>query len=366
MHYQDLITQNIQGQGISVLKDSVQKEKAFDLLSDCAWTKDVAFALNLIWPSVSKTPVPQSQQIVLSFHTEQLDHVFIRSVADSNPDSDIIVLYDGYVYASSWWPKNIRFLRYITWHRQLENIISVWGQPKKSDRPPSHRLSALSFRQTQLKTYVIATLLQHANRDDFLLSWHLLPGYSNDMHAYQGTGRTRLDDLARKMESTHGIRVDDWFNKDFNQPMQNSNFDHPAYQDCAFNITNESWHYSFTCLDGQDFVFPGPYFTEKTWKPLLAGNGIICAGQWQSYKALQELGFKFDYGFDLGYDLIDRDLDRICVLLDVIDDVAQLTTEQLTDIAKQSGSHNQDHILSGALAQQCEYSNEQQLDSFLS
>jgi hypothetical protein len=364
IYQQDLIVQNLIGKGVNNLISSVRKHKAFVMLAECHWKQDVAFGLNLIWPTKNKISIPKSQQIILSFHTEQLDHWFIKTVCNENPASDIIVLYDGHVYPSAWWPKNVRFFRYITWHTQLENIIEIWGKPKKRTTKPKHSLSALSFRCTQIKTYVIGLLSSHANKDNFIMSWHVLPEHSTDTHAWNGTGRKKLDTLADKMLSMAEIRADDWYGLAHNRPMQNSDCKHPAYQDCAFNITNESFHYSFSLMDGVEFIYPGPYFTEKTWKPLLAGNGIICAGQWQSYISLEELGLHFDYGIDFLYDDIKEDLDRMCALLDVIDFVADIDVDQLEEMSKDSVLYNQDHILSGRLSEICQAKNKNYLEEF--
>jgi hypothetical protein len=207
-------------------------------------------------------------------------------------------------------------------------------------------------------------LLNHTNKDNFIMSWHGMSGYSTDRNAWIGTGREKLDTLANKMLSINDIRADDWYNIEYNRPMQNSDCNHPAYQNCAFNVTNESFHYSLSAMDGVEFIYPGPYFTEKTWKPLLAGNGIICAGQWQSYISLQELGFRFDYGIDLSYDSIKEDLDRMCALIDVLSTVADLDAVQLEQMSKESGLHNQDHVLSGGLSNICQSKNTNYLEEF--
>ena len=363
MYRQDLISQNLTGQGISKLHDAVGREPAFGLLREYRWQSDMTFALNLQWPTASQFPIPKAQQIVLSFHTEQIDHEFVKTVAISNPDSEVIVLYDGEVRANGWWPNNIKFIRFITWHTQIANIITTWGVPVKAAGVPRYSLSALSFRCTQMKTYVLGSLIDHACRNNFVLSWHVVPGYSVDNHVWRGTSRPKLDALAEKMRDLQQINADTWYNLSYNHPMQNADWRHPAYENCAFNITNESWHYSLTEIDGCEFVYPGPYFTEKTWKPLLAGNGIVCAGQWHSYQALIDLGFRFDYGLDLSYDLIPGDLDRAIAMLDIIQHVASLDALELHEISHQSATHNQQHILSGDFASVCEHKNVTSLDA---
>lgn len=354
---QDLLPQNLIGRGVQSLKKSLVIDPVFDHLLDVCWPQDITYGLNLQWPGINGIIVPKSHTMLISFHTEQMDCGWLKNTAHCNPDSDIIVLYDGHVYPNLWWPTNVRFLRFITWHAQLENIISVWGKPKSRSHGMKHSVSALSFRCTQLKTYIVSSLLNHVNKNNFLLSWHVVPGYSTDTHSWNGTGRKKLDILADNMLLVGDIRADEWYNIEHNHPMQNSNCDHPAYQDCAFNITNESFHYSFSMMDGIEFIYPGPYFTEKTWKPLLAGNGIICAGQWQSYVSLKELGFRFDYGIDLSYDNVKEDLDRMCALIDVIDSVAEIDSARLEEISNESGLHNQDHILSGSLYDLCQSKN---------
>lgn len=359
IHKQDLIEQNLVGHGIDRFKKALQQEKAFHPLLDVRWNTDISFGLSLLWPSNLSIKIAPASQIVLSFHTEQIDYPFIKSVAAENPHSDIVVFSDERVYPSSLWPENVRFFRYLTWHHQIENLMKVWGRPPAHRPPARYSISALSFRSTQFKTYIIGTLLNHQRRDDFLLSWHIVPGYSTDVHAWKGTGRDRLDQLANRMIDQPEIKIDDWYNLDYNFPMQNADWNQPAYRDCVFNITNESWHYSSTLIDDTPFIFPGPLFTEKTWKPLLVGNGILYAGQFESYISLKEVGFQFDYGIDLSYDSIEGDLDRVCLLLDAVEKLADMSIPELEECSRESSRHNQDHILSGDFSVTCDRLNTQ-------
>lgn len=353
---QDLLAANLTGHGVQNLRQSLRSEKAFEPLLDITWPLDVSYGLNLQWPGPNHIVLETSSFYLISFHTEQMDCDWLRQLALDHANSEIHVLYDGEVHLSSYWPANVRFYKYITWGQQLSNIINCWQQPTIA-ASKTHKISSLCHRQTQFKTYVTSLLIQQCVRNHSMISWHDTRDYTVDHHVWTGTGRNTLDHLAQYMDNHAPVLVDDWFDQSYNYPMQNSDWNHPAYTNCAFNCTNESFHYSFSYQCGHEMIFPGPYLTEKTWKPLIAGTGVFVVGQYQTYRSLRDVGFEFTYPIDLGYDEIAGDLDRIEQCLKSLTQLISYSLDDLVSMAQNSVKHNQHHILSGALEVKCQIIN---------
>jgi hypothetical protein len=353
---QDLLANNLIGHGVDNLRLSAQSEKAFAPLLDVAWPVDISYGLNLQWPGSTNIVLKESDFYLVSFHTEQMDCDWLRHLSLQHANSEIHVLYDGDVASSTYWPDNVQFHKYVTWGQQLSNIVDCWGYPTVAEIR-THKISSLCHRQTQFKTYVTSLLLQLQASHHSMISWHDTRDYTVDHHVWTGTGRQRLDHLAQYMQNHEPVMVDDWYDLSYNYPMQNSDWNHPAYVRCAFNCTNESFHYSFTCRAGHEMIFPGPYLTEKTWKPLLAGTGLFVVGQYQTYRYLRDVGFEFTYPIDLGYDEVPGDLDRIEQCLGTLEKLLEFSEDDLVSMTRSSADHNREHILSGALSGQCEIIN---------
>lgn len=355
---EDLITQNIIGYGRDNLVRNLAENSAFVTLAEINWPQDISYHLNLMWPGTNRVDVIPAETILLSFHTEQIDVDWVYASAKLYPNSKIIVLYDGYAEYSDWWPENIIFVRYITWHHQINFILKTFG-PIKDNPTRSVKASSLVARPSQFKTLITGWILASNLRDQVLMSWSGNAVGTADNHVYSGTGDFYLDFLARYMANfKETIKIDD-FDYTSANPISNSNWHIPAYEECVFNFTNESFHYSLSRKNNIEFKYPGPYFTEKTWKPLIAGCGIIAIGQQNTYRSLEQLGFKFDYNIDLSYDTIPGDIDRFITLLPAIENfLINTDVDELNSIVRPSAEHNQQHILNGRYALACNRLNE--------
>jgi hypothetical protein len=319
------------------------------------WPQDTVFALNLQWPT-QWCRLPQGHSLyVLTFHLEQMDVEFVKQTAQNNPNSTVMVLTDNDVPHSAWWPSNCVFFSWITWHQQLEQIVKLYGMATVPNQP-NRLLSSLCFRTDQFKHYVTGYLLQHADLDQCMISYH---GYHQHRYFFDPTGRPELDRVLAYMDHTQPHLVVDQFDATKNYPMANCDWRVPAYTDCAVNFTNEGFHYSYTVKDGMDFYWPGPYVTEKTWKPLLAGCAMISVGQANIYRYLEDLGLRFDYGLDLSHDQNLRDLDRLQQIFRLIDQIVPMSATELSNACCASTQHNLDWISSGKFSKQCELRNQQ-------
>jgi hypothetical protein len=152
------------------------------------------------------------------------------------------------------------------------------------------------------------------------------------------------------------------FNNSGNHQNFTSDPRHIAYQNTAINFTNENWHYSLTTKDSQKILLPGCHISEKTFKCLLSATAFVPVGQYDTYRSLSELGFKFDYGFDQSFDQIPGDIDRLCQIVKLIDELNTYSAQELHDMTAESSMHNQDHVISKRFYQKCEQVNHNSLE----
>ena len=321
------------------------------------WPKDTVFALNLQWPG-TWCKLPQGHSLyVVTFHLEQMDVDWVRELAIREPNSKVLVITDNPCKHSDWWPKNCVTACWMTWHHQINAIRGLYGMAI-GPNAPTHKVSSLCFRTDQYKHYITGYLLQGIQPKDAIMSYH-----ARHQHRYffEPTGRKRLDQVLEYMHQTNPHLTVDGFDAAQNYPMANCDWRVPAYTDAAINFTNEGFHYSYSIRDGHDFYWPGPYVTEKTWKPLLAGCAFVAVGQANIHHTLRSLGFCFDYGIDLGHDQNIYDLDRLELLFDVVDAVLSHSAQELTTLTSSSTQHNLNWIQNGQFDLQCQSRNKTEL-----
>jgi hypothetical protein len=114
--------------------------------------------------------------------------------------------------------------------------------------------------------------------------------------------------------------------------------------------------------DENEYIWPGPFLTEKTLKCLLGGTAFIPVGQFETYKTLQSLGLIFDYDFDTSWDNDSGNLTRFSSIIELIDYLNQFEIDQLVDFTKSSSEHNQNYIVSNKFFNQCQEKNSQSIN----
>ena len=310
--------------------------------------------INLRWP---KFDLPTTyQQYFLSWHTEQFDLHWLRQQADRVYPRPILVANDGIVDPTIF-PDNVKFVQWITWGDQLDQLIAEFGICEEPTMP-QYKISSLCFRVSQYKNYVSAYLLQHAQQDELILTYHKKIGKPEDLHGYP-QGLPWLDALNFTLLKPTWINFQDNFDWAQNTPVANGNWRTPPYQNALINFTNESFHYSASEIDGKQFVYPAPYLTEKTWKPLLAGRPFLAVGQYRTYLTLNELGLKSDFGFPTEYDQDPGDLTRIRDIFGAVDTILATPIKDLYEQSLDSVIHNVQMIKNGNFTQACCDKNEQ-------
>jgi hypothetical protein len=339
--------------GNSLEHHQLHIEDLFFQLYDCTPTdfKDTFFGLNLQWP---KFDLPTNyQRYFLSFHTEYLNLNWVIEQANRVYPRQVILVTDYQITTRPNWPDNIKTVKWVTTHKQLALLQHSVGLAGKIT-VPTYKISSLSFRISQYKKFVTAYLLKNFNKSDMIVTYHAELGKSEDLHGHP-EGYPHLDQLNTVIEKTL-INFDDNFVGDL--PVSNGDWRTPAYTDALINLTNESFHYSATTVENYSCCWPGPYLTEKTFKPLLAGRPFLAVGQYQTYAWLKQLGLKVDFGFDISYDSDTGDLTRIEKIFNTIDFINQNSIKSLFESSLDAVKYNLQWISTGNLYDACQSINQ--------
>ena len=324
--------------------------------------KDTYFALWVCLPSGSPTPrdLPLGHSLyVVTFHQEHLDFAWLAAQAQ-RIDAPIIVLNDGSVYDFPF-GDHVHFFNYYSWHHHMDTMMTWF--PDRQPRNLRYKVSAVCNRITQAKLLVFTALMKYHARDQLLVKlgdWL----EEKNVHFRQPTGMPELDQLSEEFfERWHGqnLQIDDFVNARDNTQRVNSNPWQPIYTQSALHFTNESYHYSqMITKEYGNIIYPGPSYSEKTFKCLVAGTPFIAVGQFESYRYLQELGFLFDYGdIDLSWDQDAGNLTRMRSLVQLIQTLAHYSIQDLDLMTRDSTLHNTHHLWSGEFGRRCRAHNQQ-------
>jgi len=325
--------------------------------------KKIYFALFQRWPSwptatrpVQHLPAGYDYYIV-SFHLEAVDIAWLQKQQVTGP---IIVLADGQSY--NFKIPGVHFLPFFYWHHQLSQMIEWFGVEEKTN--PKYKFSAVCNRISQSKLWITTKLLDVARESSLIVlnSWL----EEKNVHGWQPTGNAKLDQLTQLFRDQYlgqEIKIDNFYNAIRTERVHTltGNPWQSLYQDCAILFTNESFHYSGMVENGQQYIWPGPFLTEKTLTCLLGGTAFIPVGQFETYRTLENLGLQFDYDFDTAWDSDPGNISRAESIINLIDELNQYSVEQLVNKTQDSSRYNQNHILSGKFFDQCQQKNEESI-----
>lgn len=303
----------------------------------------IFYGLNLQWPTFD---FPDNFDCYLiSFHTEYIDCDWLQQQTKNVYPNQVFLVSDYNIVDTSIWPDNLHCIQVHTLHWQLETAKLFAGANTKPDMPV-HKISSLSMRITQYKKFVTAYILNNFDPQEYVLSWNNWLAKDNDLHGLP-PAYSDLESLSVSMPTFVNCNDDkDVVNL---SPIFNANWNHPAFTNSLFNCTNETWHYSTTMKNNNPFEYPGPYLTEKTMKPLLAGRPFVPVGQAGTIDHLTSLGFNTDFGIDFSYDRDKGDLTRIRKVFDVLDFICSSDIQDLYQASLPAVVHNATHIQSGSL-----------------
>lgn len=339
---QDFIDQNITGTWDDI-KNCQIVEHIYVEFKKLTWDH-CYFALNVQRLDQVKIPTDCYKKIVISFHTEYFEHQLLWEFFNKNSDCEFLFLCDQ--SSENIWPLNVTQVSWNTWGYQLDVGIQYAGI-NHSLMPPTKKISSLSNRHEFHKAAVTAYLVQEFNNRDMIISWN--NWICGDLY-YQHENFFIPDQIKKYLSVPIEPMILDKFD---NYPLTNTNWNHPAYVESAINLTNESIFNSQAVIGNNNVDLPTPYLTEKTWKPLLSGRPFIPVGQYNTLKSLENLGFVFDYNLDLSFDQCRGDFDRMLKIYQTLNEIKNLTAEEIFGHSYESCLHNLQHIRSGSFSKNC-------------
>jgi hypothetical protein len=317
-----------------------------------------------LWQKWPKYNLPTGYDLyVVSFHLETVDVDWIADQAQKI-SAPIVVLSDLNYYNYPF-PSNVHAYTYYFWNQQVE-LIKKWF-PKKTNKNLKFKTSAFCNRITQSKLIIFTALVEYLQSQTLLKldSWV----DEKDVHFKQATGNNELDRLADLFWSKYygnTYVIDQFNNSTDNVQRKTADPWSTAYQQALINFTNESFHYSYFYNGEKEFIYPGPFLTEKTLKCLVGGTPFIAVGQFETYKTLKNLGFCFNYGdLDLSWDLDSGNLTRLQSIVNLIKNLQNYTLDDLVAITNDSTKHNFNYVWSGDFNNHCNNQNNKTIELIL-
>ena len=323
------------------------------------------FGLNWNWPDLfDSDPGGFYDTYVFSWHVESWPHNWLKEFCEQHPDSQVIVISEYSKPKRYYDLPNLKCLVYHSWGLILSKVLQ-YNQPNYV--PMTKRknfLSSLVNKPSYFKALTTAHLLMHHQNKKLIYSWNInkrreiCPSLT-----FLELELAPNDQLKPLFEFYHSeLKNKTYSLDDFNDTRFSNYFsDIPAYTDCLINVSNETYSQSYVT----GVVLPGPFITDKTWKPLLAGCAMLTQGPRGIYTYLEQFGFRFDYPWDTKYDQTYGDIDRFLSFLKTLDHVLEMDIGQLAYNLETTTKHNYYHVRSQEFFSTIENINNSNLDKFI-
>lgn len=328
--------------------------------------RDTFFTLNLSETIPEKILNNPFKKIVISYHSEHIHYQPLYDIFIENKDKKFLLVTDFSSFSipddeakSSFWPDNVMHIHWLSWGEQLSEAMKIFGIAGKP-RVPSKKVSSLSHRHEYHKAAVTAFLLKNFSKNDMIISWHKWKATEKIFYLEEGY---EIDErISQYLFDDNFLNIDkiliDGFNTATNSPRLNVNWSHPAFLDCAVNITNESTFQTLGQVSNRiPVVIPGPYITDKTIKPLLGGTAFLHVGQPFLLTKLNELGISTDFGFPADYDDEPFEDERILKIYGSINFIMNTSLENLYQNSYDAILSNLNCVKSGTFYKNCKNHN---------
>ena len=296
--------------------------------------------------------------VIISTFFESPRYNAVANAAKLNPDTQFIYLADVNNYDHVY-PDNVTFFKYRHWYLPLMHVlnnINLSQIPNVKSKKIYKKFSSLSYFRRQFRAIVTLSLLKYAANDS-IISWHNL------------TNDSRHDELIKSLKSDVSFNDLDWEVLNYKHTIDNYTLDknyyefnwevlnykhtidnytldknyyefnmfdflNPPYQNCLINFSNETDSFGLHWIDDIRYNRPGPFLTEKTWKPLISGNVLMSIGQPGTYDFLKnDYNIPINYSIDTSFDNVLGDFDRIRQIKNLIE---SLSTIKLSDLIDQN------------------------------
>lgn len=216
-------------------------------------------------------------------------------------------------------------------------------------RPPidkrSNLISCLNRRPTAHRFYTVYKILTSNIKDQFMFSCHgLICPYSRTILDFEkdfsSLPQNIIDWLKQQDLQVRAYTGDDGNDFSIGGNPGDHTWNHPAFSDTYLNIVTES---AVNCS----------FLSEKSFKPLAAGQLFLQVGGQQNVAAIKSLGFEtYDQAFDqhnyLGLEsYIDR-IDKMFLTIEQIESIEELYFRNLQQL-----KFNQEFALSDSFLKKC-------------
>jgi hypothetical protein len=350
--------------------DRTDLHKGYEWVNKINKNKHIYLALFQRWPSSNGTEcdLPMGYDLyIVSFHLEAVDILWLKNQI-KRTNSEIIVLHDG--TANNYTIPKVRFISYYYWHIQLDTMTSWFGFDD-TEKHITHKASAFCNRISNTKLITFTAIAEYMGTDNCMLVLH---DWLEDKNIYSKNQYIppRIKELFNIFfEKYYGTeyKIDD-FTNDLNYQKHTANPWQPAYQNCAIHFTNESFDNTSMYINGISntsalYSYPGPFLTEKTFKCLMGGTAFVPTGQYDTYGALEKVGFKFEYNFDTSFDSITKDENRLIAIIDLIETMSSMSPNEIYEGTMESSEHNYNYIKGGRFYKDCEILNEHTIEQVI-
>jgi hypothetical protein len=328
------------------------------------------YVLNWVWPnSLTHLTLPDHYDTYIFLqYREPVDWSWFDKFCLSHKNQKIILLTQGR------WPSqpqsnihdNLFFIEYQHWHYRVARTLIDYQGDYKFVWPRPGRVLSLCNKPSFFKTLVTCYLHKHhATRPDVTMSWNtnLRKESCGSMTGFdESFSRNRIDDLCRYYHNVIKSMSISQGKFDTIDHYEYENWtDVEAFSTCAINLTNETYSPSLQ----NDRQYPGPFFTEKTRKAIMAGCAVVPIGTPYSYDQLKRFGFKIEYPWSADFDSVPGDLDRVEKVFEVIDEIMSYDLDWLQNAVKDCTEYNYYHIRSKVFLKHIETINQQAVEHYV-
>lgn len=303
--------------------------------------------------------IPNGKNLyVLGWFFEPFHSQWFLDIYENNPQAQFIILSDmepnGFLDLAR--VKYFQLFHHTSWINAIR--LQNAGPCKTPLAQRKYKLSSLSSRLNEYRFFITAKLHSKKSPEVFY-SWNR--GFeirTVDDFVFEYRDCQQADELLKEYKS---FLKDTKINpEEFdNNPLSNCVFDHTAYCDTLISSINETQSLSG---DPEFLKYPTPHFSEKTWKPLFAGNALLFSGQCGLKNRLEGWGFKFDYVWADGYDNSFNDNQRLESILTNINWILEIPILDLANMAQHSVEHNVELAWSGKLEDMFKTHNDNKLE----
>ena len=309
--------------------------------------KNIWLSLSQHWKSDGSypdTPPPGYDYYIVT--GDSLMFGFAEKISEQTKGKAIQL--SGPIIDSNFSTEQVAYLAYTADHRRINRMPTKWPINKNI----MYKASALTNRLTQSKAIIFSALTNLLNEQEFVGSLNHAHALLKNVHNWEMSGNVACDTHTKNF-------INNWLDKKVilpNDDRTEGSYNNPAYQNSALNFTQESYHYSYmTNKNGNSYIEPGPFLTEKTWKCILSKTAFVPVGQYQSYAWLQQMGMKFNYGpLDLSFDQDSGNLTRLEKIVNLIESLNQWSAQELFEMTRDSCEYNYEHVINGNFWNNCE------------